>query len=257
MRVAKLMVMLGCWLALVWGLTGCVNVAQEIELNPDLSGKLTFDIAVSETVDTVAAQQVKDLIALFDTMSKLDIKETSLTNTFTTDEYTRDGNKHYVYTLGTNNLQVYLAVLQTSLSKAGIAMSIEKLDNRNLLFKQTIDMSKADTIAIPKLLLDPTLKGYEWTLRMKVPNVVQTNGAYDAATETVTWRVPMAEIYGNQVIEMTVEFKQPFKMEYLYLIGGALLALLVAVVVVLVLRRKKKASLEPPLEDDLATPLEF
>lgn len=253
-KICLTVIMIGL---LALGLTGCVDVAQTVEINPDSSGKLSFDISVSETLDAVGAEQVKTILALLDTLSNLDIPDTALDNTFTRDEYVKAGNKHYVYQLETNNLQAFLAALQPSLSKAGVTMQIDKLDNRNLLFKQTIGMAKSDTLPLPKELLGSALKGYNWTLLVKVRDVVQTNGQYDQAAQTVTWTMPIADVYAQQAIVMTVEYKQPFNWTLIYILGGALAALLAAVIVVMILRKKKKASLEPSLEDDLATPLEF
>ncbi len=242
-------------------LAGCMNMQQELWFNPDGSGKFSMDIGMSESLVNMAEvsggtgipteQDFKQQIV---GSNQDDLKNVEAKT------YTKDGFVHYTVSADVSDMGKFFASSQNN--SQGFAMTLEKLANGNSSFKQSINMNSAlgsgsglDTSAADMAsMMGAAMEGQYWTLRVHVPNMVNTNGTWNKSGGYVEWKVPMKDLFSNKGYEMTLEYSSrgSFLGTLLKIALFGLIALVVlaiaAVVIFFVLRKRNTppAPIVPP-----------
>lgn len=218
-------------------LASCINMQQEYWFNADGSGKLSMDVGMSESLMNMAEVSGGTNIPTEEELKQDFIGgNEALVKNVEARSYTQDGYVHYVVSADVPDMQKFFKDSQSS--SEGFAMTLEKLPNGNLAFKQSVDMNSAlgsgtglDTSgADMSSMVGSMLDGQYWTVKVHVPNVVHTNGTWNKSGGYVEWKVPMKEMFGSQAYEMSLEYSA--KTSILGTILKIALFLLIALVVV-------------------------
>ncbi len=259
---AFLCLVLGAMLLL---LSGCFQVTEEYWVNTDGSGKMHFEVGVSEALLSMGESNPIDSSQIFSEQG-LDSQNPYLKN-IKTSENSADGMHFYVLDADITDF----SKVSENGAESGFQIQVEKLANGNYLFKRTMDLATLNAAqADPSLdmgdenmadLVEAMFSDKYWVIRLHVNNVVNTNGTLDKEKQLVEWKVPLSQLMsGKETIEMTAEISMgPSISLYLLIGGGVLLLAIVGIVVWLFLKKRAQskdqvpppppASIEPPSID--------
>jgi hypothetical protein len=226
-------------------LSGCVNLVQEMRVNPDGSGALRFALGVESEVYPEVQMAIPEGFELENLLSTL-IRDENVTDVVQ-EEYQEGGRTYQSITL---EVADFLLVFGEEGRRIGpLTVSLTREDDV-YRFEQVIDLENSN-LRIPGInLLD--LSGAGYTVRLLVPQITDTNGRQDAAGESV-WEVPLSELLqGGETIRLEAEyvlepyegFFIPWEKLFPYIVIGfvglGFLAVLVVIVVNTVGKRKEK-----------------
>jgi len=252
MHNSKLFLYITIVLALL--LAGCINVNQSIEIYEDGSGKFAIDLGMSEMLVNMGEElgEGSGMETSFgEVEEEMDLNdENPYVSNVVTNEFNEDGYKHYFVEADISDMKAFLSEIQEG-DESGLNITLEQTEDGNLLFTQIIDMSSglADEEAsdeevneFSNFMMEGAFQGNYWTLTLKLPNVVETNGELDEESNTVTWSIPMADLVMEQeTYEMTAEYKPPATgIPLHYILLGGLLALFILAVIGYFLYRRQK-----------------
>lgn len=201
-------------LALAIGLTGCINVNQAVEINPDGSGSFSMDLGVSESLMAMAeaSGQATGEKPSFGMEEDL-VSDNPYVAEVHTNEYNEDGYKHYSVEADITDMNAFLSQMSET-NESGMTVSLEELDNGNIIFRQNIDIQQngvssddSEMDALISGMVANAFQGNHWTVTLKVPNVVETNGTLDDETGVVTWSIPMTDLMNHKPHELVAEFR--------------------------------------------------
>lgn len=250
MKIRRVLIIAGLML-MVFVLSGCLNITQEVWVNPDGSGKIKIDMGLGEVFFQMGGDEASNPL----TEMKTDFEAQSGTKNLKVSEYTDDKAqmRHLVIEFETDNIQQYL-LNNASQSSMGAPMTLEKLANGNYLLKQTIsnpDPSSAggEVDQQTKDMMVEYFKDMYWKIIVHVPSVISTTGSQSG--QTVEWKVPMADLFlENKVVDVSLEYSltpAPSTGWVLYVVIGAVVVVLAIIVIVLLSRRKKQPA-PPPIQ---------
>jgi hypothetical protein len=232
-------------------LAGCMNMQQELWFNPDGSGKFSMDVGMSESLVNMAEVSGGTGIP-----TEQDLKQqfvgsnADYVKNVETKTYTKDGYVHYTVSADVSDMQKFFASSQ--FKNEGFAVTLEKLANGNSSFKQAINMNSAlgsssglgESSTDMASMMGAAFEGQYWTLRVHVPNMVNTNGAWNKSGGYAEWKVPMKDLFSNQGYEMSLEYSSRpsllgilLKVALFGLIALVVLAI-AAVVIFFILKRR-------------------
>ena len=239
-------------------LTGCLDVKQEITFKGDNTGHFLFDMGMSQELLSLSQSQGGSSTG---NPFESDMSSNPYVTNYTATEYDDSDMHHYMLEMDITDMMAFFNSQDVSNSE-DMMFSLTQQPNGNYLFKETLNMSGASSEAglsgqdMSSDLVATAFAGKFWTLRIKVPNVVNHNGTLDSKTGFLEWKIPMADLMSNTAptTEMWVEFRPGTDYtKYLpYAIGALVCCVVVvlivaAVVLIVVLRKKKKAApAEPP-----------
>jgi len=243
--------------ALAIGITGCINVNQAIEIESDGSGSFSMDLGVSESLMAMAeaSGQATGEEPSFG-MEKELVSDSPYVGEVHTKEYNEDGYKHYAVDADITDMKAFFSQMSDT-NESGMSVSLVELDNGNLLFRQNIDVqqngvssddSELDTIMSG--MVANAFQGNYWTVTLKVPNLVDTNGKLDDETGVITWSIPMTELMNHKPRELTAEFRPTTLFQTILPYLAVLLAagILIAAALLLIARRRRSQLVEQQYE---------
>ncbi len=249
-KKALLFLVMGAMLLL---LTGCFQVTEEYWVNADGSGKMHFEIGVSEALLSMGESNPIDGSQIFSDEG-LDAQNPYLKN-IKTSENSNNGMHYYVMDADITDFNRVFE--SSSAQESGFQAKVEKLANGNYLFKRTMDLATLNAGQDASLgLTDGTdmtnmvaamFSDKFWIVRLHVDNVVNTNGTLDKENKLVEWKVPFSQVIGGKdTIEMTAEISMGSPILLYVAIGVGILLLVAVVVGVLLVRRSRARNLVPP-----------
>lgn len=256
MRKPKIYLIVSILLAFL--LSGCINITQSIEINADGSGKFSMDLGMSEMLLNMGEEFDEESEGgKFSLNEMKEDMELTSDNPYVTnvkvDEYNEEGYKHFSVEADISDMHAFLSDLQAE-DNSGIKFTLQQKENGNMHFVQVIDLSEGvagediseeEMSEFSNLMVANAFQGNYWTLTLKLPNVVETNGEWDEETNTVTWSIPMADVLMDQeMYEMSAEYRPPssgITPQY-YLLGGVVALAILAVLGYLIFRGRKNSE---------------
>ena len=220
-------------------LSGCVQLRQDMLVNEDGSALLHFAFGVeTESYDAVQ-EQIPEGMSLQSLLATLLSDE--LVTDVTTDHYEDRG-----YTWDTVDLNVsdFAALLATD-RKIGLAvLAVDETDD-GYYFQQVLDIANTN-LAIPGVnLMD--LSGASYTVTLETPQILNTNGDQPGAG-TAIWDVTVVDLLqGGDTIILAADYSLtpyegnfiPVKLLFPYVVMGFLGIGGLAIVAVIVLNTTK------------------
>ncbi len=244
-------------------LTGCFQVTEEYWVNTDGSGKMHFELGVSEALLSMGDSNPIDGSQLF-TEEGLDAQNPYLKNVKTS-ENSNNGMHYYVIDA---DITDFSKVFESATAESGFQIQVEKLANGNYQFKRTMDLATMNAGQDASLglgddadmtnMVAAMFSDKYWIVRLHVDNVVNTNGTLDKENKLVEWKVPFSQVIGGKdTIEMTAEISMGSPV-LLYVAVGVGILLLIAVVVgvLLVKRARARNQAPPPPPENIEPPAE-
>ncbi len=250
MKVKKVLLCLALG-AMLLLLSGCFQATEEYWVNTDGSGKMHFEIGVSEALLNMGESNPVDGNQLF-TEQGIDNQNPYLKNVKTS-ENSNNGIHYYIIDADVTD---FSKVFENS-TQSGFQVQIDKLPNGNYLFKRTMDLATMNVGQEASMnpegmdlssLVTAMFADKYWTIRLHADNVVNMNGTQDKEKKLIEWKVPMSQMFGGKdTIEMTAEIQTglPF-LTYLLIGGGGLLVIAAVVIGVLLVKRSRAKNQAPP-----------
>lgn len=173
--------------------SGCFQVQQELWHNPDGSGKVALDVAVSENFLQVMGQG-QPLPHLFESWRALDSGQNTNYANLTIDDRIEADNHHYTADMDLKDFS-RLGELQ----RESLDFSVEKQDNGSLRFSQRLDFrldasdpQQAEMLAA----FTQGLQGQNYSVRLHVPRPLEADAlaSLDAKSGVVEWNIPMLDL---------------------------------------------------------------
>jgi hypothetical protein len=188
-----------CSVLLLFLLSGCVNFVQEMQVNQDGSGVLSFALGVETEYYPQVQLAIPEGFQFDNLLSQL-IQDENVTDV-TQDHYEESGKTYDAIRLEVADV---LAVFGEDGRRIGPLTVSLTLEEDVYKFDQVIDLENSN-FSIPGInLLD--LSGAGYTVRLLVPQIIDTNGRQDAAGECV-WEVPLSDLLqGGDTINLNAEF---------------------------------------------------
>ena len=259
MKVNKvlLFLVLGAMLLLLYG---CFQLTEEYWVNEDGTGKLHFEIGMSQAVLDMA----KENDASVDTSQIFSDESFGASNPYlknVTKSEKSDDSMHY-YLIDADVTDFSNAFKDDT--QSCFKVQVEKLANGNYSFKRIMDLSALtasqgyslqDIDADMTGLMAAMFGDKYWIVRLHSENVVSTNGTWDKDKKLIEWKMPFSDLFsGKETIEMTAEINTGRPPSLYLLIGGGVLLLVIVVAPLLIKRVRAKNQPPPPPPD--VTPLE-
>jgi hypothetical protein len=201
----------------IMALGGCVNLKQEIWLNPDGSGKMAIDMGVSKPLMDIASSGPAASRDPFQTLKELyESPSNPLVKNLSTRQYTENDMEHYAVAFEVTDLGQYFDQ-QAARPQGGMAgMSLKKQANGNLVFIQRLDPGGPDSDRAGLNLsgatasqMETLFKDQYWTVVLHAAGVVKadpTGSIQEGAA--VEWKIPIARLVTSQTaIQLTAELK--------------------------------------------------
>lgn len=225
-------------------LTGCFDMTQEIWIYANGSGKVSIDIGIEKSFAT-------GLSASGDPFGSFNME----TANGSLSEYDSEDMHHFVATTTYTDLNTLITSLQND-ETGSTSVNFYQAENGNFILRQTVNFGGMasqqglDTESIG--MMNSMLNGKYFTVRIHVPNVVNSNGAINRLTNTVEWRIPIAEMYITQSMDMYLEYNNqtgPLGLPILVwiIIGAGIILLLLVVGIMLNLRDRRIKDEEEPI----------
>jgi len=246
-------------------LAGCLDVSEDITVNPDGSGKLGVDIVVPEGLLAMGSRPggsgetlPQRLRNEFETRKKEIGKDPAVTR-LELREFTEAGLHHFIYEVEVKDV-LRLGDIVKGLAPEpqrlagdrapakGPDLKVDKLDNGNIVVTLSLNVpvpSAAETNAPAKMaqaLAQAALAGKYLTVKIHGPRIVSSTGNVDKELKTTEWKIGLADLAsGSPSVPTLLRAEiQPRR-------GSAAILLIpilgIAVVLAIVLlRRKPKAA---------------
>ncbi|QRN82107.1 hypothetical protein JR338_06540 [Chloroflexota bacterium] len=226
-------------LLILFLLSGCVNLRQDMLVNQDGSALLHFALGVETESYEAFQEQIPDGMSLESLLATLMSDE--LVTEVTTDHYEDEG-----YTWDTVDLAVsdFAALLQTDRRIGMAVLAVDETDE-GYYFSQVLDLQNTN-LAIPGVnLMD--LTGARYTVTLETPQILNTNGDQPEAG-TAIWDVTVTDLLqGGDTIILTADYNLtpyegnfiPVKLLFPYVVMGFLGIGGLAIVIVILLNTTK------------------
>ena len=265
--------------------SGCFEVSQEVWIRDDHTGRVRMEFGVSEAWVMLGAEADADPMAelrqsFAEAKQELDADENVAGCLM--EEYSHEGLRYLVLDVELRDAaQLSAAGLPGALGKgafmgAAPAEGVDvpesstrfvRLPNGNVEFLQVLDTGDADADAAPAAPDDPMVAMGEAmgramlagmfgnraiTVTLHAPHIVSTNGQVNEERTTVVWRVPLADVLGQETFhqELRAEYEPPIAWsDWILLAAGLWVGFMVFVVVATRVRRRRvraAASDAPP-----------
>lgn len=205
-------------------LTGCVNIVQEIWVEPNGGGRCKIQIFMDElAVALKSKDELAETIRMVAQNPENNEENFEVTNAV---EGVVNDQHYYIYEIQTADIQNCMVMGNVQL----VASSLTPVSERKIAFIQTFsyqqdqassflesfikgsgELKEVDLIA--ELLFSSVYKDRYWFVKLHVPGeIVYTNGDYNEADNVTTWQVPLVDIIGPKA--------RPVKLNLEYLVPG-------------------------------------
>lgn len=211
--------------------TACLELTQEIWVNADGSGRMSFDVMVPEALLAMAEESEDgnpfgENQAAWESL-KADPSQVPNLRSLDYQEYVEGEFHHFLIELEVDDatrLPETMVELEKRTGDEADAdeetpqepeamtppsdMRLEPLGGGKMLFVQTLvsedigDVERGESEeadAAQEAFLASMFAGKYYTVRLHAPKVNSTNGALDETTRTVEWKIPMADVMSQKV----------------------------------------------------------
>jgi hypothetical protein len=258
-KIALLLALVACLLA------GCFQVDEELWVNPNNSGKLHFEVGISEALLSMSAQSSNsessfptDAQTLFNEQG-IESKNPNIKNV-KTNTISEDGMQKYIIDADIIDISKAFQENSGDTKSGNFTINFEKQPNGHFIFKQTVGSSIStgtsttdNNSQITQGLLATALADKYWTVKVHLPNMVSTNGQWDKDSKTVTWKIPMTQLVGDKVkpVEMIAEYQPSGLNTWLIiaLVGGIFILIGGITIAFLLFRHPKKPQKLPQVSE--------
>lgn len=220
-------------------LSGCVHLQQDMVVNEDGSALLHFALGVETESYDVFQEQIPEGMSLESLLATLMSDE--LVTEVTTDHYEDGGYTWDSVTLAVSDFAALLAEDR----KIGMAVLAVEETDQGYTFEQVLDLANTN-LTIPGVnLMD--LSGARYTVTLETPQILTTNGDQPGAG-MATWDVTVVDLLqGDETIILDADYSLtpfegnfiPVKLLFPYVVMGFLGIGGLAIVVVIVLNTTK------------------
>ena len=189
-------------------LGGCINIKQEYWLNADGSAKVGMDIGMSEALLSMGNSSSGSKSSPFDSLKKEYSTPNPKIKNVKTREYKEGDLQHFEVTFETASFDEFLAS-QSKSSSGQLNITLTKLSNGNIQFKQITKLDQAQTGSTSGMdakSLESAFKDMYWTVIVHVPTLISSNGI-KLDNQTVQWKIPMLDVFtGKAPAALTLEY---------------------------------------------------
>lgn len=246
---------------------GCFEYSQEIWVNPDYSGRIVADFAISEQLLSMSAlgggDPVGDVRAGYEKnktelQSDPNVKSVSLT------ESNAESMHHFVFDVSLKDV--------TKLGRVGEAMEpnpgalgedsprgrpafeLTRVKGGDVSFHMSLSgmarrpREDGDAFSgMGEAMGLSMLSGRYFTVTLHAPKFTSANGELSADKRTATWKISLAELLSGKGApdDLQAEIDMPNPLRLLLIAGAAALVLLALVLIVSGLRRKRAPRSQP------------
>jgi hypothetical protein len=227
-------------LLMLFLLSGCVNLVQEMSVSEDGSGTMRFAIGVDSSAYTQFKQSIPEGYQLENLLAAL-IQNESITDV-QEDRYEAGGQTWDSITLEVADFRL---LFEEERRIGPLVISVDQNEDV-FIFSQTMDLTGSN-LQIPGInLMNLVDAGY--VVRLYSPQIVETNGVQTSA-EVSEWEIPLDEfLQGGEEIDLQAEYKLepyegvyiPWEVFYPYIVIGFLGIGVLSVIIVIVVNTRKK-----------------
>lgn len=184
-------------------LTGCMDVVQELWIEPDGSAECSMQISMSQLlVEAGGKDELAELIQKAHETSSDEIEVIDAADGVIDDIH------YYVYHIKTANINNCLGQDSAQI----VTMNLSPSQRNRILYTQKFDYHENNAVGAIRVILGTTdwgdsvgllsnamqsklLKDHYWTVKVHVPGeITDTNGQYDKESQTVTWRLALDQV---------------------------------------------------------------
>lgn len=228
-------------------LGGCVDYREDLTLNLDGSGTLSFRIGINESMlymldgsgnGDFEGDEIREKFNKTPGLTAIDHKS-----------YLDNGIRWMEFKLAFEELEV-LAEVDKAFDESGFigVISIESDEDGNLLFTRAISIEEPDEYS--KEMLAEILSEFHWEYTTQFPGkVINANAAEEninKETNTVKWSFNMASLlYRPQIMSATIVKPRPRTSIWFYVFASiCILVVLLLIVALLIKKHRKKTTIE-------------
>jgi hypothetical protein len=228
-------------LFLLFLLSGCINMKQEMWFNPDGSGKISIDIGMAESFLSMMGSGGTTSTPLDDFKKTYDASKDPNIKNVTPKEYTDKDMRHYSVSFDVTDMKKYIESGSGS-TDGSMDIKLATLANGNVTYTQKLAMSGASTgdlssTGMDAKQLESAFKDMYWTVIIHTPQVVnwdKNKNGKQPDGGTVQWDIPMSQVFtSTDALSLSLEYNPkgsvgPFS-------GGSSTVVIIVVIVVLAL----------------------
>lgn len=273
-------------LLIVLTLTGCLEVSQKVWHNPDGSGRVVFEMMLSEDMLSFMGIEGSPEENREEILKELEIAPEDMP---TDDPNIRNAAYNSFYNPETGKFHVILDLELFDLVKglpieedgelSSFEFTVTDNNDGTYRFSQIMDASSdlggGDLDQASLSMFETFMEGDMYTLELHVAELIETDprGLYDNNNKVIVWEVPMVEL---MTLTEPTEFWAVYRIESNSFLPGlnlgglpnwvpfvilglcclSLVAIIVIVIVVVLVARKRKKSQEQPEIIEAETSLE-
>ena len=257
---------------------GCFEYSQEIWVNPDYSGRIVADFAISEQLLSMSALGGGDPVGEVRSgyeKNKAELESDPNVKSVTLTEDNAESMHHFVFDVSLKDVTKLGRVSEALEPNAGAlgddaprgrpAFALTRDKGGDVSFH----MSLAGMARRPREDGDPfsgmgeamglsMLSGRYFTVTLHAPKFSSTNGELSEDKRTATWKISLAELMSGKGapndLQAQIDMPNPLR---LLIIGGAAALVLIAVVLIisgLTRKRQPQAQMEYPTSPPPAVP---
>jgi hypothetical protein len=221
-------------------LSGCVSLVQEITVADDGSGTLLFAIGVDSASYPQFVERIPEGYQLENFLATL-IQDESTTNV-QQDQYESDGKVWESIQLEVSNFSQLFAEDRRI---GPLIISLDQ-DEDEYFFYQTMDMEGAN-IQIPGINL-VNFAGAAYIVRLSAPQITNTNGV-QPSVDVSEWEIPLEDfLRGDEAIYLQAAYKLepydgvfiPWEVFFPYVVIGFLSLGILSIFTVIIVNSRKK-----------------
>lgn len=238
-------------IVMLFALSGCINLYQDITVNEDGSGFLRFAASMQTETYNAVQDRIPQSLRLESLLGTL-MQNENVSNVIT-DHYEAEGR-----TWDTVELEVEdLAALLEEDRRIGFVIVSMKESDGTYSYEEVLDLENTN-LTIPGVnLMDLTGAGY--TVTLNAPQILSTNGLQTAAG-SATWDVSLSDLLqGGETIILQADYSlTPYEGTYIpwatffpILVSGFLGLGVVAILVVIIVNTTKKRDKGQKIKFDI------
>lgn len=201
-------------LVAVAALSGCLDLLEEIWVNPDGSARMVKEVVIPKMVLQIAGQGAVNQLRENAKQVEATLKKDPEVTKYTFRDYQDSAGQHLAYELEVKHAQKLGEIDRKAMAEAapkqtgmgeGLGLQLRpKRFGGGYEFIQTLskgtpglDGGEAQENDFGQQLAQTLLSGHYVTVRVHAPTIGDTNGLVNAEKNTVEWKIPLADLASN------------------------------------------------------------
>lgn len=230
-------------LCVILFLAGCVELTEDVWINPDATGRFKMDIGIfTDDVWVSSGETREDALKEIrkDQIKKMKAKKKKLEKMAFVEEvriskHYGDKRDHFIYDAQINDIynlgKVYGEICRGQIDEDTVwRIDVERLKNGNILFRQIFSSKEIEKGKAKKKKEAAETEGRPryYIVRLHAPKIIVSNGRLAEDRKTVIWKMRMDDLEEMSArTELTAEIQGPLPLRVLIaviLIAGLLIA---------------------------------